>query len=170
MNWLSRPYGNGCTFRPITNSTFNKDSDKRRREFLRTVSQHEFFFSTVTFDKIASLKHGMPVGTSPFTGEEIYGLALREVAPFLNRAKLVVDGAVAHAFRKQLAVYVRQHINSGGVRNIADVRVTRSSSESLIQLADYVAGVTNRILVAKEWADEYETCLYSKRRGYLFWP
>ena len=66
--------------------------------------------------------------------------------------------------------YLRRHINESNERQIAKVKIGRSHSDALLQLADYAAGVTNRWYEGKPGAEVYESYLRSKRRSARKWP
>lgn len=61
-------------------------------------------------------------------------------------------------------------LNSEQRQKIRQVRLSRSSSDPLIQLSDYVAGVTNRLYEGKPGADQYDAYLRRKRRSQRKWP
>ncbi len=66
--------------------------------------------------------------------------------------------------------YLRRELNSAQREKIRHVKIGRSSGDPLIQLADYVAGVTNRLYEGKAGAELYEAYLRKKRRSQSKWP
>lgn len=75
----------------------------------------------------------------------------------LNEAKVLIDRSGNLEFRTQLAKHLNQKINTTNNKTlIKQVKMQKSSSNNLLQLADYVAGVINRnIQGEKKNADSY---------------
>lgn len=55
-------------------------------------------------------------------------------------------------------------------RRIKAVKISRSSSDPLLQLADYAASATNRLYEGKPGAESYDALLRRKRRSQRLWP
>jgi hypothetical protein len=149
---------------------FHDDSHKRRLAFLSAISSCDFTYHTFTLNK------GSPRLTGPgFDHPEpaykwVCATALDNAREYLSDAKVVLDGSGNRIFRKQMATYLRRQINTAERRHIASIKIGRSHADPLLQVADYVAGVTNRMYQAKSGAEEYETLLRRKRRSGRLWP
>lgn len=85
-------------------------------------------------------------------------------------ARVVLDGSGEREFRKQLRVSLQRQLDVEGRKTVRAIRLSRSDSDPLLQLADYVAGVTNRLYTGKGGADEYERYLVPKRGVMRLWP
>ena len=96
--------------------------------------------------------------------------ALENAARDLRSATVVIDGSGERRFRQQMGTYLRQEINKPGGIQLARVKIGRSHSDALLQLADYVAGVTNRWYEAKPGSEVYEGFLRRRRRSQRKWP
>ena len=91
-------------------------------------------------------------------------------APYLNKASIVLDKSGSPDFRNRLAKYLRQRINIGDKMVIKKIKQQRSSSNNLLQVADYVAGVVNRKFQnKKDWQDYYRF-VASKEIWVQKWP
>jgi len=149
---------------------FHSDSHDRRLALLSTVARQSFSCYTFTLDK------GSPRLTGPGFQYRSSGykwvcrVALENMSADLQNATVVIDGSGERRFRQQIRDYLRRELNSKERERIRKVKVSRSSSDPLIQLADYVAGVTNRLYEGKAGADQYETYLRRKRRSQRKWP
>ena len=70
--------------------------------------------------------------------------------PYLREATVVLDGRGERRFRKELTTYLRRHINvRDQVRPIKKLKTQASRTNNLLQLADYVVGVTAGALYEK---------------------
>ena len=58
----------------------------------------------------------------------------------------------------------------GGRDIIAKLKIERSSSNNLIQLADYVAGIVNRHALEKKGAEEYRRWIAAREASREVWP
>lgn len=79
-------------------------------------------------------------------------------------------GSGDQTFRRQMQDYLRRQINTKQRRHIKKVKIGRSHGDPLLQLADYVAGVTNRLYQGKPGAEAYDAYLRRKRRSQRLWP
>jgi len=71
-------------------------------------------------------------------------------------------------FKRQLAKYLRKKIDNGIIKK---VKMQRSESNNLLQLADYVASVINRsINNHKKWSDDYRKIIAHKEIYVQIWP
>lgn len=152
---------------------FHDDSHNRRLALLSVVQRHDFHCYTFTLNKTS------PRLTSPGLRQRSAGYkwvcktAFANAAPDLKLATVVIDGSGDRRFRQEMSGYLRRHINESNERQIAKVKIGRSHSDALLQLADYVAGVTNRWYEGKPGAEvyeSYESYLRSKRRSARKWP
>lgn len=151
---------------------FHRDSHDRRLALLSAVARHQFACYTFTFDKAALRLSGAGVSHRSSDYRWVCRIALANVASDLELqdATVVIDGSGERKFREQLRTYLRRELTSEQREKIRKVKVSRSSSDSLLQLADYVAGMTNRLYEAKAGAEQYDAYLRHKRRSQRKWP
>lgn len=149
---------------------FHDDNHERRLAFLSTVARHDFLCYTFTLDKASPRLTGQGFRYRNSGYKWVCKIALDNVESDLKDAKVVIDGSGERKFRQQLATYLRKELNEQQRQKIVAVRLSRSRSDPLIQLADYVVGVTNRLYEGKPGADTYESFLRRKRRSQRKWP
>jgi hypothetical protein len=149
---------------------FHDDSHDRRLAFLSTVARHDFSCYTFTLDKASPRLTGPGFKHRSSGYKWVCRIALENVGTYLEDARIVIDGSGERRFRKEIKEYLRRELNTEVRRKIREVRVSRSSSDSLVQLADYVASVTNRLYEGKPGAEQYDGYLRRKRVSQRKWP
>jgi len=149
---------------------FHNDSHDRRLALLGTVARQDFSCYTFTLDKTSPRLTGPGFKYRSPSYKWVCRIALENAASDLQGATVIIDGSGERRFRQQIKDYLRRELNSEQRQKIRGVRVSRSSSDPLIQLADYVAGVTNRLYEGKAGSDQYEAYLRRKRRSQRKWP
>lgn len=82
----------------------------------------------------------------------------------LEQAKVVADGIGDRDMRNELKAALSL---TTSIRNFS---FRRSHSDSLLQVADYCAGIVNRALLDKEGASAYESQIETKPGMRLIWP
>lgn len=135
---------------------FSKNSKHIRESFLDAMAQHPFSYHIVAVDKTAAKMQGHSFDT----GQDLYNyaarLAFENATPHLSEAKVVIDRRGDRTFRDGLSAYLRRHIKGvGSTPLIASVKVQHSNANNLLQLADYVVGVSNRFIDGKPDGLEY---------------
>jgi hypothetical protein len=152
---------------------FHSDRHVRRIAFLDTIRDQSFRLSTFTLDKPKLWNESMR------NAGQAYRLACEKALDDIRidldgmqlvNAHVVIDGSGDRRFRRQLTTFIKQAVNRRAVHGIRSVRLSRSESDPLVQLADYVAGVTNRQLTDKDGTSLYESRLQAKRRSFKIWP
>lgn len=149
---------------------FHSDSHARRLAFLTTVSRQDFYCYSFTLDKSSSKLTGPGFRYRGPGYKWVCRAVLENAAGDLKGATVVIDGSGERKFRREISTYLRRELNSEQRKQVARVKIGRSSSDPLLQLADYVAGVTNRLYEGKQGADAYEVYLRRKRRSQRKWP
>ncbi len=149
---------------------FHSDSHERRLAFLSTVARQDFFCYTFTLDKTSPRLTGQGFRHRDSGYKWVCRIALENTGDDLQDASIIIDGSGDRRFRQQIRDYLRRELNSTLRQRIKGVQVSRSTSDPLIQLADYVAGVTNRLYEGKAGVDQYEAYLRRKRRSQRKWP
>lgn len=131
---------------------FRTNSHVERIAFLQAIQSFDFTYHAVILDK---------VGVEQPRTHSIYLDAVARVCIAagltLDRALLVVDGNTeSRRARRALESAIRQRVNGlQGRTAVASVRVQDSRRNHLLQLADYVTGVTSWSAQGKPGADRY---------------
>lgn len=149
---------------------FTDDGHERRLAFLSTVQRSDFACYTFTLDKASPKLIGPGLRHRESAYKWGCRIALQNAASDLNDATVVIDSSGDRTFRRQLATYLRRELNDEDRKRVKKVSPTRSQSDPLLQLADYVAGVTNRLWLDKAGCEVYEQYLRRKRRSLRKWP
>jgi hypothetical protein len=149
---------------------FHDDSHQRRLEFLSSVARHNFRCYTFTLDKGSPRLFGPGLRHRSPGYKWVCKTVLENAGAELRDATVVIDGSGERKFRREIGTYLRRELNKKQQRQIKRVKIGRSSSDLLLQLADYVAGVTNRLYEEKAGAELYDTYLRRKRRSQRKWP
>ena len=151
---------------------YAENSIKVKEAFLKAVSSQRFEYFAFVVDKETT--DDARLGTA--FSEGLYEFAVRgvfEIAqPHLTSNVIVnIDRSGGKRFRNEIAAYLRHHITDDEGHPLAgDVKVHRSSGNELIQLADYVAGITNRSLRGSQREMEYrERYLLAHERNREVW-
>lgn len=116
---------------------FNKTSKKIARELLRKVSGCDFQAYAIVIDK-RTLDRNL--------GQEIiYNETIKEllVSVPLDNPVITIDGRSNRHTMRQTASYLRQGLKQAGI-SVKRVRFSDSRKDSLVQLADIVAGSVGR--------------------------
>ncbi len=141
---------------------FRDNPDPVRRTFLAAVAPFSFTYHAAVLEK------GRP-GSA--WGEMLYIDACARVCALageaLNQAHLIADASSHDRHSQQgIATRLRNRINTGRAV-LADVRMQDSARHNLIQLADYITGVTSWHEQKKRGGEEYYHLLRA-RRGKLW--
>ena len=102
----------------------------------------------------------------------VAGLTLENAKPYLDNAKVVIDKSGDRKFRDGLAVYLRRRVrDEGGRKLIRSVKIQRSAGNNLLQLADYVASVSNRAISKKlDGVELRRKYLATHELSHQIWP
>lgn len=150
---------------------FSHNSPRVRRAFLEAVSPYAFFFHTFALNKDRRRLTGKGFEFKNPLYKFAARLTFENAKPYLRDAIVTVDGSGDRTFRNQLAAYLRQRVNdSGGPATIKKVKIQRSDGNNLLQLADYVAGVRNRMLTGKPDAQELFALIAPHQTTHRTWP
>ncbi len=149
---------------------FHDDPHERRLAFLAATSRHDFSCYTFTLDKASPRLFDDAFRYRESGYKWVCKTTLENAKHALRNATVVIDGSGERRFRQEMSTYLRRKLNQKGQRQIAKVKIGRSSGDSLLQLADYVASITNRLYEGKTGAETYDTFLRTKRRSQRKWP
>ena len=159
-------------FAPSYEFHFSGNSRKVRRQFLEAVSPYRFFYHSFALNKDPQKLYGPGFDHKESLYKFTAGLTFENAKPFLNNATVVVDECGDRKFRDELAAYLRARVrDEGGRRLIKKVKLQRSSGNNLLQLADYIAGVTNRHITGKvEGLELRRRYLATHEMSLQIWP
>lgn len=130
---------------------FSGNSGKIRDQFLGAVAPYAFFYHVFALNKDPDKLYGPGFDVKESLYKFTVRLTFENAKPFLDNAKVVIDQSGGREFRDELAVYLRRRVrDQEGRRLIRSVKLQRSEGNNLLQLADYVASVSNRAISKKQ--------------------
>jgi hypothetical protein len=147
------------------------DNSKRVRElFLQAVEPYQFTVFTVAIDKDPTKLYGAGFDIKESFYKYACSMAFTNAKPYLDHATVIIDKSGSPTFISSLRRYLRDRMNDEKKAHIKKIKVQDSKSNNLIQLVDYVCGVTNRKLNAKsDWGD-YWKYINTKIISNQVWP
>ncbi len=155
---------------PASEFHFKRNSHHVRTAFLRAVAPYNFFYYGVVIDKDPHKLWREGFKTKEAFYQYACGLVFENAKARLNDAIVVIDESGNDDFRKQLAKHLRQKMNQDS-SIIKKVKMQRSQSNNLLQLADYVAGLINRsVSREKKFAEEYRRVIAQREIYVQVWP
>ena len=145
---------------------------KVRDAFLAAVAPYQFFYHVFTLNKDPDLLWGPGFDHKRSLYKFAAGLTFENAKPYLVDARVVLDGTGDRNFRKELTKYLRRRIEDPGRgRLIRSVSTKQSHRDNLLQLADYVAGVSNRVFCRRNDGVELRRrYLAAKELTRQIWP
>lgn len=149
---------------------FSHNSKRVKINFLKAIQPYRFVYFSVIIDK----EPRKLWGNGFLSKESFYKYACQMVftnaAPYLDKAIVILDKTGNPDFRERLAKYLRNKLNSNDRRVIRKIKQQRSSSNNLLQLADYISGITSRKAQGKtDWKDYYKF-IAAKEIWVQYWP
>jgi hypothetical protein len=150
---------------------FNRNSDRVRRAFLQAVAPYNFFYYGIVLNKNPRKLWGEGFRHKMSFYKYTCSLVFENAKEKLERAHVIIDKSGNLDFRRQLAKYLNRKMNEGQNRLIAKVKMQRSESNNLLQLADYVAGVINRsVQRGKKFSADYRQIIAHREIYVQIWP
>lgn len=149
---------------------FKRNSDKVRRAFLQAITPYNFFYYGIVINKDPKKLYGEGFKSKESFYKYACGLVFENAKEKLEQAIVTIDKSGDLDFRNQLARYLRRRMNQDK-KLINKVKMQRSSSNNLLQLADYVAGAINRsVQNDKKHANEYRKLIAHREIYVQIWP
>lgn len=149
---------------------FKRNSNKVRRAFLQAVTPYNFFYYGIVLNKDPDKLWGEGFKNKISFYKYACGLVFENAKERLLKAVVLIDESGTADFKYQLASYLRRKMNAQE-NKIKKVKMQRSSSNNLLQLADYIAGVVNRSVQNKrKYADEYRRIIAHREIQVQIWP
>ena len=153
---------------------FKNNSDRVRRVFLEAVARYNFFYYGIVLNKDPKKLWGSGFRDKQSFYKYACGLVFENAKPKLLEATVVIDASGSLDFKNQLTKYLRRKLNEQSkskLRVVRTVKMQRSSSNNLLQLADYIAGVISRSIVnKKKYADDYRKLIAHREIRVQVWP
>ncbi len=154
---------------PNSEFHFRRNSNRVREVFLKTVEPFGFFYYGIVINKTKLYGDGFN------KKESFYKYACRLVfenaKEKLYDSTVVIDRSGSDEFRSQLIRYPKRHMNSDRRRLISKIKMQDSTSNNLLQLADYVASIINRsVQQQKNRADCFRKIIAHRELLVQTWP
>ncbi|MFB3896037.1 MAG: DUF3800 domain-containing protein [bacterium] len=150
---------------------FKHNSDLDRRAFLQAVAPYNFFYYGIVINKDPEKLWGEGFKYKQSFYKYTCSLVFENAKDKLDQSIVVIDGSGSLDFKQQLAKYLKSRINENQRRIIKEIKIQRSRSNNLLQLADYVAGVINRsVQKNKRFAQEYRKLIAHREIFVQIWP
>ncbi len=149
---------------------FTESKSKHRDAFFEKLCQEQFFYFTVAINKAKVQSKGFQFKDSFY--KYTCKLVFENAKPYLDNAKIVIDGSGSRDFRRSLGTYLRKHMNpkDSGSKRIRKVQLEDSKKNDLIQLADMVCGAVARSLAGKSDGKRYRKSIKHLEMRVQEWP
>lgn len=161
-------------WKPGSEFHFKNNSDRVRKAFLQAVAPYNFFYYGIVLNKDPKKLWGDGFRDKQSFYKYACGLVFENAKPKLSEATVIIDASGSLDFKNQLTKYLRRKLNEqedSQSKIINNVKMQRSESNNLLQLADYVAGVINRsISNKKKYADDYQKLIAHREIRVQIWP
>lgn len=149
---------------------FKRNSNKVRDALLTAIAPYNFFYYGIVINKDPTKLWGEGFKDKQSFYKYASGLVFENAKEKLHKAIVVIDESGDLEFRNQLAKYLRRKINVD-TKIIDKVKMQRSESNNLLQMADYIAGVINRsVMNTKKKADSYRKKIAHREIYVQIWP
>jgi len=149
---------------------FKRNSNRVREVFLRAVVPYNFFYYGMAIKKDQNKLWGDGFHNKESFYKYTCGLVFENAKEKLINATVIIDESGNLDFKHQLAKYLRNKINRED-KIIKKVKMQRSESNNLLQLADYVASSINRSIQNKrKKSDDYRRIISHREIYVQIWP
>lgn len=149
---------------------FKNNSDKIRVAFLKAVSPYNFFYYGIVINKDPKKLFGDGFKNKSSFYKYACGLVFENAKEKMRDSIVVIDESGNLDFKNQLAKYLRGRLNKND-KLIKKIKMQRSESNNLLQLADYVAGAINRsVKNEKKRSDAYRKIIAHREIYVQIWP
>lgn len=161
-------------WKPKSEFHFKNNSDKVRKSFLQAVAPYNFFYYGIVLNKDPKKLWGEGFRDKQSFYKYACGLVFENAKPKLSEATVIIDASGSLDFKNQLTKYLRHKLNQQGssqLKVVRSVKMQRSESNNLLQLADYVAGIINRsINNRKKHPDDFRKLIAHREIKVQIWP
>jgi hypothetical protein len=122
---------------------FHKSSRDVRVEFLRAINDCKFKVHALIIDKTLIQSEGFKSSKTSFYSHAIQ-TALERAKESIFEADIWIDGGGGRIFKRNFTTYLRQRLNTQGWKIVESCRIVDSRGNTLIQMADMIAGAIRR--------------------------
>lgn len=137
---------------------FNKDRPEVRLKFLETVRKFNFRVRAIVMRKDLIRSPALTSSKVKFFNYTVK-MVLQNSGGSIKNAKLKIDAGGERELRNQLRVYLSKELNNKESKIFSDLKFVDSEENTLIQLADMVAGAINYSYSSKPAADIYKEAI-----------
>lgn len=149
---------------------FKRNSDRVRETFLRAVMPYSFFYYGMVINKDRNKLWGDGFRNKESFYKYACGLVFENAKEKLMNATVIIDESGNLDFKNQLVKCLRNKINREA-KVIKKVKMQRSESNNLLQLADYIASSINRsIQNRRKKSDDYRRIISHREIYVQVWP
>ena len=151
---------------------FSENSNRVREAFLSTVAQARFHYHVFALNKDPGVLYGPGFHRKDSLYKFTARLAFENALPELHQAKVILDKSGERRFQRELKQYLNRQVRqSDGDRPINTITAKESHRDNLLQVADYVAGVCNRLICGRQDGQRlWERFLAGKEATRRVWP
>ena len=149
---------------------FKRNPDHVRKAFIQAVAPYNFFYYGVIIKKKHQLNLAQQFPTRESFYQYVCGLVFENAKEKLLNATVIIDTSGNQEFGMSLAQYLRRKINTEDIKRIIKLKMQRSHTNNLIQLADYVAGILNRSIQNKKHGKIYRKLISHREFKVNIWP
>ena len=151
---------------------FSRNSKAVRKAFMQAVHMFDFSYHVFAFDKDPGKFQSQDIGNAEVLYQGIALRLFRNARPYLRDTTIIFDRHGNRKARGGLAQRIRSGVNTSEEEHpVKRVRQQDSHKNNLLQLADYVAVITNRAIAGERDAIGLaEAFLWSKEATREIWP
>jgi len=146
---------------------FKNNSNRVRKFFIEAVSRYNFFYYGIVINKDPAKLYGEGFKNKESFYKYACGLVFENAKDKLHEASVVIDQSGSLQFLNQLVKYLKKKMNSDR-RLISKIKMQDSSSNNLLQLADYIAGIIAKSVYRND--GEYRRMLAHREINVQIWP
>lgn len=148
---------------------FKNNSIKVRESFFKAIMPYNFFFYGFVINKDPKKLWGDGFKNKESFYKYACGLVFENAKDKLKNAIVLIDKSGNMDFRRQLGKNLRRKINIQE-KIIKKVKMQKSQSNNLLQLADYVAGAINRSLSNRKNSKKFRKMISAREIKVQIWP
>lgn len=140
---------------------FNNASPRLRISFMRVASNQKFRVRTLVFEKSKIRSDELRTNKEKFYNYAVK-LLLKDSRANIKDAHVKIDGQGDRVYKRAMASYLRQQLNSSGNHVISKLKIVDSKTDVLIQLADMISGAIYYSYNGKPKASCYKEIIKSR--------
>lgn len=149
---------------------FSRNTRRVKLGFLEATSKFNFTVLTVAIDKDPSKLYGEGFNDKKSFYKYACHMVLTNALPYLDNARLVVDKSGGDTFQSELKKYLKKKLATEDGVKIIKIKSNESHQNNLLQLVDYCASISNRVLQNKSDSKEYYKYISPKVISWQTWP